>query len=250
MSRTLEQGLKLLMALADLCEEEDDAHVPLRQIAAAAGMNKSTVYRLLQSFSKFGFVESDEAGSYGLGSATLLLARATLGRNATLAAAIPVMREIAQQTGETVSLSERRDLFNVTIYEIESAQPIRYANKLGAAAPLHISAGGRVVLAFSEPSVQAAVLKGKLERITPKTIVDPVKLRSKLNEVKKAGFAISSGERVSGTNSVSVPVLRSDGYARGAMSILWPSRGSEVDRKRIATWPSMLMSAVRILHGV
>jgi DNA-binding IclR family transcriptional regulator len=107
-----------------------------------------------------------------------------------------------------------------------------------------------VVLAFSEPSVQAAVLKGKLERITPKTIVDPVKLRSKLNEVKKAGFAISSGERVSGTNSVSVPVLRSDGYARGAMSILWPSRGNEVDRKRIAAWPSMLMSAVRILHGV
>lgn len=250
MSRTLEQGLKLLMVLADICEDEDGAHIPLRQIAATAKMNKSTVYRLLQSFSKFGFVESDESGSYGLGSATLLLARAALGRNAMLAAAIPIMREIAQQTGETISLSERRDLLNVTIYEIESAQPIRYANKLGAAAPLHISAGGRVVLAFSEPSIQAAVLKAKLERITAKTIVDPVKLRSKLTEVKKAGFAISSGERVSGTNSISVPVLRGDGYARGAMSILWPSRGSEVDRKRIATWPPMLMSAVRILHGV
>lgn len=249
MSRTLEQGLKLLMVLADLCEKEDGARAPLRQIAAAAGMNKSTVYRLLQSFSKYGFVEFDESGAYGLGSATLLLARATLGRNAMLAAAIPIMREVAQQTGETVSLSERRDLFNVTIYEIESTQPIRYANKLGAAAPLHISAGGRVVLAFSELSVQAAVLSGKLERITPKTIVEPGRLRTKLTEVKKAGFATSSGERVSGTNSISVPVLRSDGYARGAMSILWPSRGSEVDRKRIATWPSMLMSAVRILHG-
>jgi IclR family transcriptional regulator, acetate operon repressor len=249
MSRTLGQGLKLLMVLADLCENEDGARVPLRHIAAAAEMNKSTVYRLLQSFSKYGFVESDESGAYGLGSATLLLARAAIGRNAMLAAAIPIMREIAQQTGETVSLSERRDLFNVTIYEIESTQPIRYANKLGAAAPLHISAGGRLVLAFSEPSVQAAVLSGKLERITPKTIVDPAKLRTKLTEVKKAGFAISSGERVPGTNSISVPVLQSDGYARGAMSILWPSRGNEVDRKRIATWPSMLMSAVQTLHG-
>lgn len=249
MSRTLEQGLKLLMVLADLCEQEDGARVPLRQIAAAANMNKSTAYRLLQSFSKYGFVEFDENGAYGLGSATLLLARATLGRNAMLAAAIPIMREIAQQTGETVSLSERRDIFNVTIYEIESAQPIRYANKLGAAAPLHVSAGGRVVLAFSEPSVQAAVLGGKLERITPKTIVDPAKLRAKLSDVKNAGFAISSGERVPGTNSVAVPILRSDGYARGAMSILWPSRGNEIDRKRISTWPSMLMSAVRTLHG-
>lgn len=237
------------MVLADLCEKEDGARVPLRQVAAAAEMNKSTAYRLLQSFSKYGFVEFDENGAYGLGSATLLLARATLGRNAMLAAAIPIMRDIAQKTGETVSLSERRDLFNVTIYEIESTQPIRYANKLGSAAPLHISAGGRVVLAFSEPSVQVAVMRGTLERLTPKTIVDPAKLQTKLTEVKKAGFAISSGERVSGTNSVAVPILRNDGYARGAMSILWPSRGSEIDRKRISTWPSMLMSAVRTLHG-
>src|SRR5690348_18501457 len=114
MSRTLGEGLRLLMVLADLCEREDGARVPLRQIAAAAEMNKSTAYRLLQSFSKYGFVDSDESGAYGLGSATLLLAHATLGRNAMLAAAIPIMREIARQTGETVSLSERRGLFNVT----------------------------------------------------------------------------------------------------------------------------------------
>ncbi|KIZ47307.1 MULTISPECIES: IclR family transcriptional regulator [Rhodopseudomonas] len=249
MSRTLEQGLKLLKVLADLCEREDGARVPLRQIATAADMNKSTVHRLLQSFTKYGFVEAHEGGAYGLGSASLLLARAALGRNAMLAAAIPIMRDIAQQTNETVSLSERRDLFNVTIYEIESTQPIRYANKLGNAAPLHISAGGRVVLAFSDPSVQAAVFDQKLERITAKSIVDPTKLRTKLAEVKKAGFAISSGERVVGTNSISVPILKSDGYAHGAMSILWPSRGNGIDRERIATWPPMLVSAVQNLHG-
>jgi hypothetical protein len=45
-------------------------------------------------------------------------------------------------------------------------------------------------------------------------------------------------------------VLGANGFARGAISILWPSRGVEVDRKRLRNWPRLLRNAMSSLQGL
>jgi IclR family transcriptional regulator, acetate operon repressor len=250
MSRTLEQGLKLLMHLADLSVMRDGAKVPLRELAAISELNKSTAHRLLRSFARFGLVEYDDAGRYSLGVTPLLLARGAMRGNAFLGRAIPVVRRVAEETRETVSLSERRDLQYVTVYEVESSEAIRYANKIGATSPLHSGAGSRAILAFSSAAIQDAVLKTPLERITANTISDPRRLAKSLAEVRRLGYATSFGERVSNTHSIAAPVLDANGFARGAISILWPSRGVEVDRKRLRNWPRLLRNAMSSLQGL
>jgi len=248
MSQTLERGITLLMHLSDIALAQDDPKVALKDIAAGVALDKATAFRLLKSLEKFKLVESDGKGNYWTGSAALILSQAASRTNSLINQAIPVMRELAAFTGETISLAERRLLTSVTLYEIESVQTVRYANKIGAAAPLHAGAGPRAILAFSEETVQNAVLAAPLERFTAETITDPEQLQLALSKNRQAGFVVSSGERVRGTNSISVPLCGTEGYARGAMSILWPSRGTEIDRKRIKEWPQKLVSLASKLH--
>ncbi|MDO8301200.1 IclR family transcriptional regulator [Lacisediminimonas sp.] len=248
MSQTLERGITLLLHLSDIALGQDDPKVALKDIAAAVSLDKATAFRLLKSLGKFQLVETDGKGNYWVGSGALVLAQAASRTNNLIGQAIPIMRELAAFTGETVSLAERRDLSSVTLYEIESAQSVRYANKIGAAAPLHAGAGPRAILAFSEPALVDQVLAGPLEHFNAETITDPLRLEQALRKSRKDGFVVSSGERVGGTNSISVPLCGNDGYARGAMSILWPSRGAAIDRQRMRDWPGKLMSAARNLH--
>jgi DNA-binding IclR family transcriptional regulator len=250
MSRTLEQGLKLLMHLADLSATTERAAIPLRELALTSELNKSTAHRLLRSLAKFGLVEYDDSGRYSLGVAPLLLARGAMRGNTLLRRALPVMRAIAEQTQETISLSERRDLQYVTIYEVESTEAIRYANKIGATSPLHVGAGCRAILAFSSPDVQKAVIGAPLQRFTANTITDRKRLLASLEAVRNAGYATSFGERVADTHSIAAPILGSNGFARGAISILWPSRGAEVDRRRLRRWPGLLVESMKSLHGI
>ena len=248
MSQTLERGISLLMHLSEIALGQGDPRVPLKDIATAVSMDKATAFRLLKSLEKFKLVEDDGKGNYWIGSAALVLSQAAARTNGLISQSIPVMRELAALTGETISLAERRDHTSVTLYEIESAQAVRYANKIGLAAPLHAGSGPRVILAFSEPSVINEVLTRHLQRFNPATITDPVRLERELRQCRKDGYAVSSGERVSGTNSISVPLCGIDGHARGAMSILWPSRGVDIDRERIRDWPPILQAATRNLH--
>lgn len=248
MSQTLERGITLLMHLSDIALGQDDPKIALKDISAAVSLDKATAFRLLKSLEKFKLVESDGKGNYWIGSSALVLSQAASRTNSLISQAIPIMRELAGLTGETISLAERRSLTSVTLYEIESVQAVRYANKIGAAAPLHAGAGPRAILAFSDQSVQDAILAGPLERFTPETITEPEQLERALRKSRKDGFVVSSGERVGGTNSISVPLCGNDGYARGAMSILWPSRGAAIDRERIKEWPEKLVSLAKSLH--
>ena len=249
MSRTLERGITLLLHLSDIALVRDDPKAALKDIADAVSLDKATAFRLLKSFEKFRLVESDGKGHYWIGPSALTLSQGAARTNTLLSQAIPVMRELAEQTGETISLAERHGLASVTIYEIESAQAVRYANKIGATSPLHAGAGPRVILAFSERSVQETILARTLERYTPETITEPLRLQRTLGKIRKDGFEVSAGERVSGTHSISVPLFGGDGYARGAMSILWPSRGAATDRDRIRQWPGILLASVVGLHA-
>ena len=50
--------------------------------------------------------------------------------------------------------------------------------------PLHCTATGKVLLAFSPPSLLEEVLARPLERRTPSTIVQPAALREEVRKVR------------------------------------------------------------------
>jgi IclR family transcriptional regulator, acetate operon repressor len=246
MARAVERALRLLMAIAEPANEESSG---LRHLAAAADVDKATALRLLRTLQATRMVEQRADGSYALGSSTLRLARAAFARTGVVGRAIPIMHELAEATTETISLGERHGDANVTIYEVESRHAVRYANTIGASAPLHLGAGGRATLAFSEPELQERILASALERRTDNSITAADTLRATLAETRARGYATSWGERTPSTYSVAAPILDASGKATASISILWPSRGKAIDRERLATWPALLLAATHRLNG-
>lgn len=243
MSQSLTRAVRLLLWLAQESEPGADGR-RLGEISAGVGLDKATAHRLLQTLVKVDFVRQDETTRlYSLGSSALLLAGAARAAHPFLARCAPIADALAKELNETVSLSERRGLDNVTIYEIESQQVVRYANKIGRSSRLHVAAGAQAVLAWSPDPVIDEILAGPLEPYTPRTVTDPDQLRKIIDRALRSGYTHSFGQRHEGVHSLAVPIRDEDGIALGAASIIWPSRGRDEDRRRLREWPPLLLRA-------
>lgn len=251
MTQSVDRALTLLLDLAAQAEE-GDGRTQLRDLCRRTGINKATAHRLLATLVSKGFVyQQPEDSSYQLGATSIKVGQAAFHARGYLRRLLPVVQELAALTGETVSIGERHGMECVTVYEIESSQPVRYANKIGVTVPLHVSAGARVVLAYTPVQQLEGYLSQRLEPVTDRTITDPVELRANLEQVRAAGYAHSHGEFVPGVHSIAVPFFdRTGTSAAGSVSILWPARDEEIDQQRLETWPQLLLDTMHAWDGM
>jgi DNA-binding IclR family transcriptional regulator len=66
------------------------------------------------------------------------------------------------------------------------------------------------------------VLARKLNPVTTDTVVDPATLRAQLARVRKAGYAVSFGERPEGAVGIAAPILDTVGVAAGSVQLTIP----------------------------
>jgi DNA-binding IclR family transcriptional regulator len=100
--------------------------------------------------------------------------------------------------------------------------------------PLHCTATGKVLLAFSPPTLLEEVLARPLERLTPSTVTMPGMLREQIRKVRDTGHAIELEETAIGYCSVAVPIFGSSGLLLGALSITAPTFRADTTKFAIA----------------
>jgi DNA-binding IclR family transcriptional regulator len=160
---------------------------------------------------------------YMLGPGFLRLVQGAMqGIGGITAVAKPSLVSLWEKTEETVTVHVRVGSERVCIEEIPSPQPIRYISTLGAAAPLHVGAAGKVLLAFMDAGELDQLLKTlPLTPLSDKTTTNVEVLLAELETVRRRGYAISMGERIKGAAAVTVPVRGLQGFA-ASLSILGP----------------------------
>jgi DNA-binding IclR family transcriptional regulator len=132
---------------------------------------KSTVHRLAATLTAARFLEQNgETGKYRLGLALFELGSLVRARMDVADAARQKLRELLETTGETVQLGIIDHQSVLYIYEMESRRAIRMAAAVGARAPLHCTAVGKVLLASQPEDYVKQVLELGLKAYTPKTI--------------------------------------------------------------------------------
>lgn len=199
------------------------AALGVTQIARQLDLSKAVVHRILQSLAARQVVELDtHTRGYRLGRAAVALGARALRDHDLRTSARPVLRRLRDATGETTTLSELVGTSRVYLDQFESPQEIKMTVELGLPHALHAGGSGRVILAFQSDDFQDEVLSRGLERLTPRTVVDPARLRAELAAVRRAGFAVSFGERQPGAGAVAAPVFGVDGDAVGAISVCGP----------------------------
>jgi IclR family acetate operon transcriptional repressor len=210
----VEKTIRLLEVLAQAGSPQK-----LKQIAAGAGLVKSSAFRILFTLRELGYVEQSPDRCYQLSWRVLTLARGA-GRVSLRTLARPYMERLRDQVGESVWLAERRGAGVYVVEAAEAAHPIRLSFRLGDACPLHASALGKAIAAYmTEEELAMALGPGELPRYTARTITDRTRLAEHLAEVRERGYSINDEETIEGAVLFGAPIFDADDRVFAAMSV-------------------------------
>lgn len=199
------------------------------EISVRLGLHKSTVSRLLNVLTSYGFLQHDEkTRKFRLGISAAKISTAikqSLGEQ-LIGIAQPHLDDLRNEIRETVALEVWVGDSTIMAYRAEVLRLRRaYLLRPGDRVDVHVSAGARVILAYSAPHVVDRVLQGPFERYTEKTIVDPNILEGHIRKARDEGFAISKGERHRDSNIIAVPIFDYDKRPVAAISLFTTTEG-------------------------
>ena len=205
------------------------------EVARALELPVPTAHRILSALAQRGYVSQHaESKRFRLGIAALQLgdrARAVVDLRSV---ALPSLRRISRDTGETAlltGLTPRQDR-GVCLDRVETPQPLRLSVTPGRQLPLHAGASQKVLMAFMDPDALERALARPLEHLCHNTITDPGLLRAELERIRANGWASSFEETNLGVWGLAVPILDDHGTVVCAVGIAGPS--ARLAQERIA----------------
>jgi DNA-binding IclR family transcriptional regulator len=221
------------------------------EIAERTTLPKSTVSRLLATLTELDAVaQIDPSGAYSLGELLLdLSASATPGRN-LVGVARPVLEELVEQLGESAGLGvlDGRSIYYLD--QINSDNEVQVRDWTGERTDAHVASAGLVLLASAPASVRARLLGAPLAGHTEHSVTDPARLSSRLDEIRRTGFAWCFEEFAIGLNSVGAPVTNSSGRAIAAVSVHGPSYRFPANGASAAVAAAVVDAAQRISERI
>ena len=238
--QSVERTIDILFALAN-------GSRTLTDVARTTGLSKGTAFRLLASLGYQQLVVKDPAANvYLLGPGFLRLFQGVMGDLGSLSTiARPAIQALWETTSETIAMHVSIGAERICVAELPSPEPIRYTSTVGATAPLHVGAAGKVLLAFLSPEKLSKTLAAlPLTSLTEATITDEAALRQELAAVNRQGWAMSAGERITGAAAISAPV-RGHPDVIASLSILGPA-GRLSAQRRLSMLPELQDAAQRI----
>ena len=202
------------------------------EIAGLIGRPKSTVYRLLGTFTEAGYLDQDQdTGRYRLGIRLAALGDVARHSTSLQRLALPMLRDVTEETGELADLTVLADTQLVTIEVVESLHPISVPGLLGGHPPLHATAAGKVMLAWRPDQELRRLLKPPLKRFTSRTITDRKRLMAERALTRRNGYAQVWSEWFEDLVSVAAPVRNHRAEVIAALAVGMPE--SRCDKARI-----------------
>ncbi|MEY4484558.1 MAG: Acetate operon repressor [Verrucomicrobiota bacterium] len=188
-------------------------------------MPKNSVYRIATTLSLRGYLERDEeARTYAASRKLLALGHAALGVDHLLERAWPVLTALRDATGETALIGTLMGHRGVVLDQAPSTHAVKVVVEIGHAFPLHTSAPGKAMLAFTEPEMQQRILaQMTFEKFTSRTITSKSAFAKELVKVQHDGFAVDAHEESASYACVGAPVFDHRNVPVAAIWISGPS---------------------------
>lgn len=229
----LARGIELLTVMID---SDQDTH-GVRELAGRLEVSPSTVHRLLTDLEKLGLVGRTETGNYRLGLEFLRLAWTTVDRYPLQEVSTDTLRELAEHSGETSFFAiygEQRQQMMFSL-AVESSHPLRYTLPLKRWIPLYAGASGLAILAYLPADARRELLRKAHPALTERTVVDPVALERRLEDIVRDGYALTRGERIEGAVAIASPVFGPSRAVVGSTGVSLPeSRFNEAHAASLA----------------
>lgn len=225
--------------LGAFAPEERDLGVS--EIARRTGMAKSTVSRLVKELVAVNLLERSDR------TVRLGMRLFELGEHATRPrdlrkAALAHMVDLGRATGQTVHLAvlEESDVVYIQILRAHRAPAL--PSRVGGRMPAHATGLGKALLAYADDALVARIIDSGLRRVGPRTITDPVVLRSELERIRSTGIAYEKEESGPNVACAASAVVGATGTGLAAVSVSgWSGR---LDTSRVG--PAVRLAALGI----
>ena len=189
------------------------------EIADRLDLTRPTVHGLLQTLQAHGFVEQDrDSDKYQLGAGLLQLGNSYLDLNELRSRSLVHAERLAARADAAVRVGVMHGARVVIVHHVFRPDSTLQILEVGAELPLHASALGKAMLAYSPDAIDD-LLAEPPPRLTSRTLT-PAALREELGEARERGFAREKDEAILGESSIASPIFDHSGHAVGAIGVV------------------------------
>jgi DNA-binding IclR family transcriptional regulator len=226
-SRTIERAFDALEAF-----ESGNATLGLKELGTITRQPESSLYRVLSTLQKRGYLQQNHDGTYQL-THKVLYGRLFDRTEDLRRIARPILEELGQKFDETASLAYLYNDYIQVLDTVETFHPIRVINRPGRIIPPHCSSMGKIILAHQDNLTADRLLETYgLVRRTEYSIADRNELRHELVKVREQGFAADREESMLGGICFGAPIFSSPGHVIAALSVSTPKQRIDADKER------------------
>ena len=197
----LEKGLDVLELLA-----EEKAPLNLSAISQKLGRSSGELFRMLQVLEFKGFITSAEnSAGYVLTNKLFALAMTRAPVRSLVETALPVMRTLVQDIGQSAHIAVASEDQIVVITRIERPGDLGFSVRIGYRREIATATSGLVLFAYQNDETRKLWLKRC--RLKGEAAEDFVR---RANVVRERGHHEAASHFVRGITDLSAPILRAD----------------------------------------
>ena len=232
---------KALMVLKEVCCAQD----PMRfaDLVERSELPKATAHRILNTLVDEGLVRfEDNSQLYHPGYGLLELAHKAWSSMDIRDLAADQMKNLWQETGETIHLAvlDRGDV--IYIDKMESQKSLRLFSAVGKKGPAYCTGVGKAMIAYlNEEELADVISKQSFIKHTETTLDSEEKLRTELDKIRQTGVSLDMQEHEEGIQCAASVIFNYRNEPIAALSITAPV--FRVDDERFAFFQTRIKEA-------
>lgn len=239
--------LNKVFLLIETVIAHQDKGATYSEVLGALNLPKSSVHRILKDLTALGYLNYNPETKKYFGSLRLAGLGAEVMSHFQLRDHVrPYLLALHRETEHTSNLGVLDGSTGVFADKIESRDfGIKLFSEIGKTFPLHCTALGKVLLAFSPETILMKLLEAPLSALTEKTIIHPDALKQDLVLIRERGYALDNEEITRGIMCTAAPIFGFDKGLVGAVSIAFPAyikgdRGIEPEISAIKKYAALI----------
>jgi DNA-binding IclR family transcriptional regulator len=193
----------------------------ISELARELGINKGTMRDLLETLRAHGLLDRDEVHKrYRLGPHLARLGMVALGQMDLPSVARPFLVDLADEVDGAVLLVVRQGDRATIMDKVDGGRvAVQVSATIGRRIRLAAGAVGKVILAELDAAERARHL-ADLTHPTPKTITDPARYATELEQVRRLGYATDDEEYLTGVRATAAPIFDARGKLAAAVLVV------------------------------
>jgi DNA-binding IclR family transcriptional regulator len=204
-------------------------------LARNMGLPRASVFRILHTLERSGFVERvGESSSYKLGIGVLRLGFEFLASMELTEYGRPVIEKLRDTTGYSAHLVVRDGRDVVFVVKAAGRSAMFHSIQVGARLPAHATVLGRLLLSDLDLSdLKKLYPEAKLPAYTDKTPTNLGQLQTLIEQDRANGYGLSQGGFETGISTIAAPVFNEQRQVVAAISVTVPAQSIDPEQVNV-----------------